>query len=108
MDTMKMSPGMVKMFSSGSRAPVAERQNVLRTPALGPASITHAKAPRKGGVTNDARTRPRISPGRGTSVRAVSHASGAPMATETRPTQNASTTVFQSARRSAGSVKTSR
>ena len=105
---MKMSPGIVKIFSSGSLEPVTERQSVLRMPALGPASITHAKAPRKGGVTNDASTRPRMSPRPGMSVRAVSHASGAPRATETSPTQNASTTVFHSALRNARSVKTSR
>jgi len=105
---MKISPGIVKMLSSGPPAPVTDRHSVLIRPALGPASITHAKAPRNGGVTNDARTRPRMSPRPGTSVRAVSHASGAPRATETRPTQNASTIVFHSALRSARSVKTSR
>jgi hypothetical protein len=59
-------------------------------------------------VTKEASTSPRISPRPGTSVRAVSQASGAPTATEARPTQNASTTVFQSARCSAESVKTAR
>ncbi len=47
-----------------------------------------------------------MSPRPGTSVRAVSQASGAPTATENRPTQKASTTVFQSARCSAGSANT--
>ena len=64
---------------------------------MGPASITHAKAPRKGGVTKDASTSARIRPRPGMSVRAVSQASGAPTATEARPTQKAITTVFQSA-----------
>ena len=99
---------MVKMFSSGSSAPVTERHSVLRMPAFGPASMTQAKAPRNGGVTNDASTSPRMRPRAGTSVRAVSHASGAPMATETSPVQNASTTVFQSAFCSAGSANASR
>jgi len=42
----------------------------------------------------------------GRSVRAVSHAMGAPMATATIPDQKASTTVFQSAFCSRGSAKT--
>jgi hypothetical protein len=75
---------------------------------LGPASITQAKAPRKGGVTNEASTSPRMRPRPGTSVRAVSQASGAPTATEATPTQKDSTTVFHSAFCSAGSAKTSR
>ena len=95
--TTNTSPGMVKMLTSGASAPVTPRHSLLRRPALGPASITHAKAPRKGGVTNDARTSPRMKPRAGTSVRAVSQASGAPTAIDARPTQKASTTVFQSA-----------
>ncbi len=42
----------------------------------------------------------------GRSVRAVSHASGAPIASATRPDQKASTTVFQSAFCSGGSPST--
>ena len=68
--------------------------------------MTHANAPRNGGVTNDAMMSPRISRLPGRSVRAVSHAIGAPIASDTRPTQNASTTVFQSAFWSCGSVNT--
>src|SRR5262245_9122993 len=49
-------------------------------------------------------TRPRIRPRPGTSVRAVSHASGAPTATEASPTQKARTQAFQSAFCSAGSA----
>ncbi len=99
---------MLKMLNSAPSAPVRLRQSLFTNPALGPASITHAKAPRKGGVTNEARTRPRISPRPGTSVRAVSHASGAPMARAANPTQKASTTVFQSAFCSAASANTRR
>ena len=58
---------------------------LVQKPALGPASITHAKAPRKGGVTNEAITRLRISRGPGRSVRAVSQAIGAPMASDEEP-----------------------
>jgi hypothetical protein len=97
---------MPKMFTSGSLAPVRSRHTTLSSPALGPASITQAKAPRNGGVTNEASTRLRIRPLAGTSVRAVSHASGAPTASEARPTQNASTTVFQSALSIAGLCST--
>ena len=103
MVTTKTSPGMLKMLRRASSAPVRARQSLFRSPALGPASMTHAKAPRKGGVTNEARTRLRMSRLPGTSVRAVSHARGAPTATEAIPTQKASTTVFQSAFPSAGS-----
>ena len=65
---------------------------MLSRPAFGPASITQAKAPRKGGVTNDARTRPRITALAGKSVRAVSQAMGATIASEATPTQTAITT----------------
>ena len=99
---------MLKMLKSGSSEPVRLRQSLLMLPAFGPASITHAKAPRKGGVTNEARTSPRIRPRPGISVRAVSHASGAPSAIDASPTQNASTIVFQRAFWSAGSAKTRR
>ena len=96
------------MSTSGESRPVNRRQSVLSNPALGPASITHAKAPRKGGVTNEASTSARRTPLPGRSVRAVSQASGAPTAIEASPTQNASTSVFPSARRSAGSARTAR
>ena len=99
---------MLKMLNRASSEPLALRQSLLRSPALGPASMTHAKAPRKGGVTNEAMTRPRITPRPGISARAVSHASGAPSAIDASPTQNASTIVFQSAFWSAGSAKTRR
>ena len=98
----------MKMLTSGPSAPVTSRQRTLSSPALGPASITHAKAPRNGGVTNEASTRPRMSPLPGRSVRAVSHASGAPIAIEASPTQKASTTVFQSAFIRAGLSSTAR
>ena len=68
--------------------------------------MTQAKAPRKGGVTNEAMMRLRITRRQGRSVRAESQAIGAPMTTEPSPDQNASTTVFQSAFWSRGSVKT--
>ncbi len=99
---------MLKMLKSASSAPLRLRQSLLMRPALGPASITHAKAPRKGGVTNEAITSPRIKPRPGISLRAVSHASGAPTAIDASPTQKASTIVFQSAFCSAGSAKTRR
>jgi hypothetical protein len=63
--------------------------------------MTHANAPRNGGVTNEASTRLRMRPLAGRSVRAVSHARGAPTATDASPTQNDSTTVFHSALSSA-------
>src|SRR5262245_3331510 len=102
MVTTNTSPGIVKMLTTGSAAPVTSRQSTLSSPALGPASITQANAPRNGGVTKEASTRLRMSPLAGTSVRAVSHASGAPTAIDATPTQNDSTTVFHSAVRSAG------
>ena len=68
--------------------------------------MTHAKAPRKGGVTKEAMMRLRITRDQGRSVRAESQAMGAPMATDRSPDQNASTTVFQSAFWSWGSAKT--
>ena len=49
---------MLKMLNSGSAEPVTLRHSLFTNPALGPASITHANAPRKGGVTNEAMTRP--------------------------------------------------
>jgi hypothetical protein len=106
--TTKISPGMLKMFSSASSAPVSPRHRRLSSPAFGPASITQAKAPRNGGVTKEASTSERTTPRPGTSVRAVSQASGAPMAIERSPTQNAITTVFQTARRRAWSPRTAR
>src|SRR5215470_9276861 len=68
--------------------------------------MTHAKAPRNGGVTKEAMTRLRMARDHGKSVRAVSHAMGVPMATATMPDQKASTTVFQRAFCSRGSPKT--
>ncbi len=73
---------------------------------MGPASITHAKAPRNGGVTNDAMMSARMVRLPGRSVRPVSHAIGTPTASEAVPTQNASTIVFQSAFWRWGSPKT--
>ncbi len=68
--------------------------------------MTHAKAPRKGGVTNEAITRCWMLRRHGRSVRAVSQASGAPIMRASRPDQKASTTVFQRAFCSGGSPST--
>jgi len=59
--------------------------------------MTHAKAPRNGGVTNEAMIRCWIVRRQGRSVRAVSQASGAPIASDTTPDHAASTSVFHSA-----------
>ena len=103
-----MSPGIVKMSISGPSVPVRSRQSLLRIPALGPASITHANAPRNCGVTNDASINARTARLPGRSVRAVSHAIGAPTTSEKIPTQNASTSVFHSAFRRCASVNATR
>ena len=54
----------------------ASRANRLRMPLFGAARISQAIAPRKGGVTNEAVTRARMSRRSGRSVRATSQASG--------------------------------
>ena len=59
-------------------------------------------------MTNEASISPRIVRLPGRSVRAVSHAMGAPIASEASPTQKAITTVFQSAFRSWTSVNAAR
>jgi hypothetical protein len=108
MATTKISPGMLKTLTRGSSAPVRFRYTLLRRPAFGPASMTQANAPRKGGVTNEAMMRPRMSRFPGRSVRAESQAMGTPMASEASPTQNARITVFHSAFWKCESVNTFR
>src|SRR3954447_12024330 len=61
---------------SYSPSPNHSRANRLRMPLFGAARISHAMAPRKGGVTNEAVTRARISRRSGRSVRATSQVSG--------------------------------
>ena len=61
---------------SYSPSPNSARAMRLRMPLFGAARISQAIAPRKGGVTNDAVTRARISRRSGRSVRATSQASG--------------------------------
>src|SRR5215813_10048797 len=104
----KISPVMVKTLNSASSEPVKKRKSLFSAPALGPASKVQAKAPKNGGVTNEAITSARIGFFQARSVRVTSQASSAPITTEITPTQNEITTVFQIAFKKAALVKTSR
>jgi len=51
----KTRPAMEKALTSGASAPVTARERVSMSPALGPARITQAVAPRNEGVTRTGR-----------------------------------------------------
>src|SRR5688572_21735064 len=89
--------------ASNGFTPSIQYQAWLSRPAFGPPSSTQAKAPRKGGVTKEARisVRKKRLPGR--SVRATSHAIGAAHARQMTPTAAEVQSVVHSGLRKAGS-----
>src|ERR1700691_3021839 len=94
---------MLNRYSSGS-APVTARNILLRRPLFGAASISHATAPRNGGVTNDAVTSARTVRRSGMSVRATSHPMGAATTQQITAELVARMTVVISGSRKGGSV----
>ena len=74
------------------------------SPAFGPPRRTHAKAPRNGGVTNEARINVRHQRLPGRSVRETSHAIGAAAITQARPTAADVHNVVHSGLTNAGST----
>src|SRR3954464_10283826 len=96
---------MLKRDSSCD-APVTALKILLRSPLLGAARSSHAIAPRKGGVTNDAVTSARTVRRSGMSLRATSQLMGAAAAQQIRLEETAMITVVTRGSRKSGSVKT--
>ena len=93
------------MSNSGSSAPVIPRQSWFRSPEFGAASISHATAPTKGGVTSEAITRVRSVPLSGISVRAANQPNGAAIRQQIALTENDRISVLTSGSTKLGSVK---
>src|SRR6185503_21317289 len=96
------------MFTSGAPSkalmPRSQYHAWFTSPALGPPSSTQAKAPRKGGVTKDARIIIRRNRLPGRSVRDTSHAIGAAQARQIAPTAADVQSVVQNGFRNSGSA----
>src|SRR5580658_2348195 len=94
---------MSKTCASASRSKSA-RYHWFSAPLLGAARISHAMAPRKGGVTKDAMTRSRTVRRPGMSVRATSQASGVATRRESSDTASATPSVRTKGRVKRGSA----
>src|ERR1700693_4308411 len=95
---------LISDAASNGLTPSSAEYAWLTSPAVGPPSSTHAKAPIKGGVTNEARIRMRHQRLPGRSVRETSHAIGAAAITQARPTAADVHNVVHSGRTNAGST----
>ena len=89
---------------SSGPAPVTVRQIWFNSPELGAASISHAIAPTKGGVTSEAITSTRKVRASGMSVRATSQPSGAAIAQQMALVEKAMIRVLISGSSKLGSV----
>src|ERR1017187_2263709 len=94
---MKTRPGNEKMLNTPSWSPANLFSTLLSHPALGPASIIHASAPRYGGVMKAPSVSARTSPLPGMFVRDTAQAIGTATTVQAAVTARAITTEFQNA-----------
>src|SRR5476649_2188307 len=94
---------MLKSTASAGKWKKA-RYQLLSTPLLGEASISHATAPKNGGVTNDAVTSVRTMRRPGMFVRATIQPNGAATMQHTTATLTAITSVMRNGLTIAGAV----